>query len=122
MLIDFRLIYNTHNPNFNCSEFDTFRIQAGLPNFEMRLTEWIEKTNAMNQSHLILIIVPFGMAQIPDMLFATGCSMSPTMVALYKEQLQVGGVIQRSLVEFCKYLNEQQKEFFLLQHKGENND
>ena len=74
------------------------------------------------------IIVPFEMAQIPNVLFATGwtnhqiilCkdadmevvryalnrSMSPTMVALYKEQLQVGGVIQRSLVEFCKFLKK----------------
>ena len=36
--------------------------------------------------------------------FALNRSMSPTMVAQYKEQLQVGGVIQRSLVEFCKFL------------------
>lgn len=34
-------------------------------------------------------------------------SMSPTMIALYKEQLQVGGVIQRSLEEFCKFINEE---------------
>ena len=54
--------------------------------------------------------------------YALNRCMSPTMVALYKEQLQVGGVIQRSLVEFCKYLNEQQKEFFQLQHKGDNKD
>ena len=72
-------------------------------------------------------IVPIEMAQIPQVLFATGwtnhqilCkdadmevvryaqnrSMSPTMVALYKEQLQVGSVIQRSLVEFCKFVNK----------------
>ena len=38
--------------------------------------------------------------------YALNRSMSPTMVALYKEQLQVGSVIQRSLVEFCKFLNE----------------
>lgn len=37
--------------------------------------------------------------------FALNRSMSPTMVTLYKEQLQVGGVIQRSLVEFCNFLN-----------------
>jgi len=37
--------------------------------------------------------------------FALNRSMSPTMVALYKEQLQVGGVIQQSLVEFCNFLN-----------------
>lgn len=39
--------------------------------------------------------------------YALNRSMSPTMVALYKEQLQVGSVIQRSLVEFCKFLNEE---------------
>ena len=38
--------------------------------------------------------------------FALNRSMSPTMVALYKEQLQVGSVIQRSLVEFCKFLKK----------------
>ena len=37
--------------------------------------------------------------------FALNRSMSPTMVAQYKEQLQVGSVIQRSLVEFCKFLD-----------------
>ena len=36
--------------------------------------------------------------------FALNRSMSPTLVAQYKEQLQVGGVIQRSLVEFCKFI------------------
>ncbi len=38
--------------------------------------------------------------------YALNRSMSPTMVALYKEQLQVGSVIQRSLVEFCKFLSK----------------
>ena len=54
-------------------------------------------------------IMPFEMAQIPDMevvRYALNRSMSPTMVALYKEQLQVGGVIQRSLEEFCRFVNE----------------
>ena len=41
--------------------------------------------------------------------FALNRSMSPTMVAQYKEQLQVGGVIQRSLVEFCKFLDNDRK-------------
>lgn len=36
--------------------------------------------------------------------FALNRSVSPTMVAQYKEQLRVGGVIQRSLVEFCKFI------------------
>ena len=41
--------------------------------------------------------------------FALNRSMSPTMVALYKEQLQVGGVIQQSLVEFCRFINENKR-------------
>ena len=41
--------------------------------------------------------------------YALNRSMSPTMVALYKEQLQVGGVIQRSLVEFCKFVSRGKK-------------
>ena len=38
--------------------------------------------------------------------YALNRSMSPTMVALYKEQLQAGGVIKRSLEEFCNYLTK----------------
>lgn len=42
--------------------------------------------------------------------YALNRSLSPTMVAQYKEQLQVGGVIQRSLVEFCKFINQEEKK------------
>ena len=33
--------------NFKVVEFDHFRMQAGLPNFVMSVSEWIEKTNAI---------------------------------------------------------------------------
>ncbi len=36
-----------HNPRFKVVEFDHFRMQAGLPNFVMSVTEWVEKTNAI---------------------------------------------------------------------------
>ncbi len=36
-----------HNPNFKVVEFDHFRMQAGLPNFVLSASEWIEKTNAI---------------------------------------------------------------------------
>lgn len=42
--------------------------------------------------------------------FALNRSMSPTMVTQYKEQLLVGGVIQRSLVEFCKFLDKSENK------------
>ena len=37
--------------------------------------------------------------------FALNRSMSPMMIMQYKEQLKVGGVIQRSIEEYCKYIN-----------------
>lgn len=36
-----------HNPNFKPVEFDTFRKQAGLNNFNLTPKKWIEKTNAI---------------------------------------------------------------------------
>jgi hypothetical protein len=36
-----------NNPNFKVVESDHFKMQAGLPNFVMSATEWIEKTNAV---------------------------------------------------------------------------
>lgn len=39
--------------------------------------------------------------------FALNRSMSPMMIMQYKEQLKVGGVIQRSIEEYCKYINSE---------------
>ena len=36
-----------HNPDFKVVEFDHFRMQAGLPNFVLSVSEWMEKTNAV---------------------------------------------------------------------------
>ena len=36
-----------HNENFKVVEFDHFKSQAGLPNFVLSVSEWIEKTNAI---------------------------------------------------------------------------
>lgn len=36
-----------NNPNFKVVESDHFKMQAGLPNFVLSTTEWIEKTNAI---------------------------------------------------------------------------
>lgn len=38
--------------------------------------------------------------------FALNRSMSPLMIMQYKEQLKIGSVIQRSLVEFCNYITK----------------
>ncbi len=48
-------------------------------------------------------------ADVEVVRYALNRSMSPTMVAQYKEHLQVGSVIQRSLVEFCKFLSSEDK-------------
>jgi hypothetical protein len=36
-----------NNPEFKVVEFDHFKMQAGLPNFVLSVSEWIEKTNAI---------------------------------------------------------------------------
>ena len=36
-----------HNPAFKVVEFDHFRMQAGLPNFVLSVSEWIERTGAI---------------------------------------------------------------------------
>lgn len=41
--------------------------------------------------------------------FALNRSMSPMLVMQYKEQLKIGSVIQRSLVEYCKYISSEGK-------------
>ena len=38
--------------------------------------------------------------------YAMNRTMSPMMVMQYKEQLKVGGVIQRCLEEYCRFVNE----------------
>ena len=58
----------------------------------------------------ILEFVPMSSAQFPNasfsnvVRFALNRSMSPLMIMQYKEQLKIGSVIQRSLVEFCDYI------------------
>jgi len=36
-----------NNPNFKVVESDHFKMQAGLPNFVLSVSEWIDKTNAI---------------------------------------------------------------------------
>lgn len=36
-----------HNQNFKVVKFDHFKSQAGLPNFVISVSEWIEKTSAI---------------------------------------------------------------------------
>ena len=36
-----------YNPNFNCTEFGTFRNMAGSNNFVLSVKTWLEKTNAI---------------------------------------------------------------------------
>jgi len=46
--VEFLGLWETiHNPNFKPVEFDTFRKQAGLNNFNLTPKKWIETTNAL---------------------------------------------------------------------------
>ena len=75
-----------------------------LGQLEFYLEALDQEERRSNENPSIGIILCKG-ADMEVVRYALNRSMSPTMVALYKEQLQVGSVIQRSLVEFCKFLN-----------------
>ena len=93
-----------HNPNFKVVEFDHFRMQAGLPNFVMSVSEWVEKTNAIG------IIVKKGRYggtyAFKDIAFEVGTAISVTF-KLYlidefqrlkeEEQKQLGWTAKREL-------------------------
>ena len=75
-----------HNPNFKVVEFDHFRMQAGLPNFVMSVSEWIEKTNAIG------IIVKKGRYggtyACKDIAFEFGTAISVTFKLYLIEEFQ----------------------------------
>ena len=75
-----------HNPNFKVVEFDHFRMQAGLPNFVMSVSEWIEKTNAVG------IIVKKGRYggtyAFKDIAFEFGTAISVTFKLYLIEEFQ----------------------------------
>ena len=75
-----------HNPNFKVVEFDHFRMHAGLPNFVMSVSEWIEKTNAIG------IIVKKGRYggtyAFKDIAFEFGTAISVTFKLYLIEEFQ----------------------------------
>ena len=93
-----------HNPNFKVVEFDHFRMQAGMPNFVLSASEWIDKTNAIG------IIVKKGRYggtyAYKDIAFEFGSAIS-VMFKLYlieefqrlkeEEQKQIGWSAKREL-------------------------
>ena len=93
-----------HNPCFKVVEFDHFKMQAGLPNFVLSVSEWIEKTGAIG------IIVKRGKYRgtyaFRDIAFEFGSAISVTF-KLYlieefqrlkeEEQRQIGWSAKREL-------------------------
>ena len=75
-----------HNPNFKVVEFDHFRMQAGLPNFTLSASEWIERTNAVG------IIVKRGRYggtyAFKDIAFEFGTAISVTFILYLIEEFQ----------------------------------
>ena len=75
-----------HNPIFKVVEFDHFRMHAGLPNFTLSASEWIEKTNAIG------IIVKRGRYggtyAFKDIAFEFGTAISVTFKLYLIEEFQ----------------------------------
>ena len=75
-----------HNPNFKVVEFDHFKSKAGLPNFVMSVSDWIERTNAIG------IIVKKGKYggtyAYRDIAFEFGSAISVTFKLYLIEEFQ----------------------------------
>ena len=75
-----------HNTNFKVVEFDHFRMRAGLPNFTLSASEWIERTNAIG------IIVKKGRYggtyAFKDIAFEFGTAISVTFKLYLIEEFQ----------------------------------
>ena len=75
-----------HNPNFKVVEFDHFRMQAGLPNFVLSVSEWIEKTSAIG---LIVKKGKYGGTYaFRDIAFEFGSAISVTFKLYLIEEFQ----------------------------------
>ena len=90
-----------HNPNFKVVEFDHFRMQAGLPNFTLSASEWIERTNAIG------IIVKRGRYggtyAFKDIAFEFGTAISvPFKLYLIEEFQRMKEVEQKQLAWSAK--------------------
>ena len=93
-----------HNPAFKVVEFDHFRMHAGLPNFTLSASEWIEKTNAIGM--IVKRGRYGGTYAFRDIAFEFGTAISVTF-KLYlieefqrmkeREQKQLGWTAKREL-------------------------
>ena len=84
------------------TEFDPRDL--GQLEFYLEALDQIERRSNENPSIGILMCKD---ANSEVVRYALNRSMSPTMVAQYKEQLKVGSVLQRSLEEFTDFLSAQ---------------
>lgn len=101
-----------HNPNFKVVEFDHFKMQAGLPNFVLSTSEWIEKTDAIG---LIVKKGKYGGTYAQkDIAFEFGAAIS-VIFKLYlisefqrlkeEEQKQLGWSVKRELAKINYHIH-----------------
>ncbi len=101
-----------HNPHFKVVEFDHFKSKAGLPNFVLSASEWIEQTNAIG------IIVKKGRYggtyAHKDIAFEFGSAISvPFKLYLIEEfqrlkeqeQVQLGWTAKRELAKINYHIH-----------------
>lgn len=95
-----------YNPNFKVVESDHFKMQAGLPNFVLSASEWIERTNAIG---LVVKKGKYGGTYAhQDLAFEFGTAISVTFKLFLikefqrlklEEQKSIGWTVQRELTK-----------------------
>ena len=77
-----------HNPDFKVVEFDHFRMHAGLPNFVLSATEWIERRDKGTGTCPIPIVMEY---QVTHFRFLDTIRDFPTPPAEYVRNVQPAG-------------------------------
>ena len=95
-----------YNPNFKVVESDHFKMRAGLPNFVLSASEWIERTNAIG---LAVKKGKYGGTYAhQDLAFEFGTAISVTFKLFLikefqrlkqEEQKRIGWTVQRELTK-----------------------
>jgi hypothetical protein len=95
-----------YNPNFKVVEFDHFKSKAGLPNFVISVSEWMEKTNAIG---FVVKKGKYGGTYAQkDIAFEFGSAISVTFKLFLikefqrlkqEEQKNLGWTVQRELAK-----------------------
>lgn len=120
LFIDDEHVLKVNGKSYKCDLLFYHRLLQCMVAFELKTTEFRPSYKGQLEFYLEVldqeekyahenptIGIIFCKESDPEVVrYAMNRTMSPMMVMQYKEQLKVGGVIQRCLEEYCRFVND----------------